>query len=120
MHGSCQESLICVATFIYDEPSKIALVEYKACDYSSFSIYMFLEKNDAMMDEANYTHMIELGRKGYTREALDEKKAFLGVYVLRTNDTASSAKDIFHVVQEQTEDRYFLQFLLNVQHNVDF
>ena len=48
-----------------------------------------------MRDEASYTHMIELGRKGYTQEALDAKNAFFGVYVLRTNDIASPAKDIF-------------------------
>ena len=86
------DDLSYIASFIYDEPDRIALIEYKACRHGDHIVYLFHHKDESMRDEVNYIHMIELGRKGYTREALDEKKAFFGLYVLRTNDTASSAK----------------------------
>ena len=89
------DDLSYTASFTYDEPGKIALVEYKACRHGDYIVYVFHDKDEDMRDEANYTHMIELGRKGYTRKALDKKKVFFGVYVLMTNDTTSPAKDIF-------------------------
>ena len=108
------------STFTYDEPGKISLVEYKACDHDGFRVYVFHDKDEAMRDEANYTHMIELGRKGYTKEALEAKKAFFGVYVLRTNDTASPARDIFMWYKRRWRIETFYNFFSNVQHDEDF
>lgn len=119
----CKEAvadLIYTASFTYDEPGKIALVEYKVCDHGGFRVYVFHDKDEAMRDEANYTHMIELGRKGYTEEALDEKKPFFGLYVLRTNDSRSPAKDIFMWYKRRWRIETFYDFFSNVQHDEDF
>ena len=89
------DDLSYTASFTYNESGKIALVEYKAYRHGDYIVYVFHDKDEDMRDETNYTHMIELGRKGYTREALDKKKVFFGVYVLMTNDTTFPAKDIF-------------------------
>ena len=108
-------------SFTYDEPGKIVLVEYKACEHDGFCIYVFHDKDEAMRDEANYTHMIELGRKGYTQEALDDKKPFFGVYVLRTNDKEAPAKDIFMWYKRRWRiETSFYSFFSNVQHDEDF
>ena len=64
--------------------------------------------------------MIELGRKGYTEEALDEKKPFFGLYVLRTNDSRSPAKDIFMWYKRRWRIETFYDFFSNVQHDEDF
>ena len=107
-------------SFTYDEPGKIALVEYKSCDYDGFRVYVLHDKDEAMRDEANYAHMMELGRKGYTREALDDKKAFFGLYILRTNDKESPAKDIFMWYKRRWRIETFYNFFSNVQHDEDF
>ncbi len=107
-------------SFTYDEPGKIALVEYKCHDYGHCRVYVFHDKDEAARDEANYMHMIELGRKGYTKEALDDKRAFLGLYVLRTNDKASPAKDIFMWYKRRWRIETFYNFFSNIQHDEDF
>ena len=119
----CKEAvadLSYTGAFTYDEPGRIALVEYKVCVHGDYSVYVFHDKEEAMRDEANYTHMIELGRNGYTMEALKEKKAFFGVYVLRTNDTASPARDIFMWYKRRWRIETFYNFFSNVQHDEDF
>ena len=67
----------------YDEQNKIALVEYKVCNHGDYFIYVFPDMDEAMRDGANNNHMIELGHNGYTRKALEKKKAFLGVYIIQ-------------------------------------
>lgn len=51
-------------------------MEYKACEHVVYIVYMFYNKDEGIRDETNY--MVELGRKGYTQNAIDEKKVFLG------------------------------------------
>lgn len=107
-------------SFTYNEPGKIALVEYKVREYDGYRVYVFRDKDEAARDEASYTHMIELGRNGYTREALEEKKDFFGVYVLRTNDSTSQAKDIFMWYKRRWRMETFYDFFSNVKRDEDF
>lgn len=119
----CREAvadLLYTSTFTYDEPGRIALVEYKTVEKDGFRVYVFHDKDEAERDEANYVHMIELGRNGYTEKALAAKRPLLGVYVLRTNDTVSSAKDIFLLYKRRWRIETFYNYFSNVQKDEDF
>lgn len=66
--------------------------------------------------ESNYVHQIEIGKKGYTDEGFEKAKRFFGVYVLRTNATAMSAKEVFSWYKKRWHIEIFYNYFSNEEH----
>lgn len=118
--AECKDSvkdLSYTGLFSYDEVGKIAAIEYKECEQEDGSvIYVFRDTCEAVKMEANYVHQIEMGKKGYTDEGLGKAKPFFGVYVLRTNASAMSAKEVFSWYKKRWHIETFYNYFSNEEH----
>ena len=93
--------------------SKHTRIEYMQLNISDKeSVYVFRDIGENSKCIYNYTHCIELGKPGYTKEVLEKQRENFGVYVLQSN-SYKEAKEIFYTYKQRWGIETFYQYLKN-------
>ena len=99
--------------FCYECGSKHTRIEYMQLNISDKeSAYVFRDIDENSKCIYNYTHCIELGKPGYTKEVLEKQRENFGVYVLQSN-SYKEAKEIFYTYKQRWGIETFYQYLKN-------
>lgn len=99
--------------FSYATERKATVIEYSKKEYGTFCVYAFRDKDEALMQESNYLRYLEQGKKGYTPEGLESNRKWFGVYVLQTNLTDKSPKEVFELYKKRWKIETFYNYFKN-------
>ncbi len=91
--------------------SRIEHMEVKLNEMESVYVFRDIEENSRTI--YNYMRCIELGKDGYTKKGMEEKKEFFGVYVLQTN-SGLDPQEAFCAYKARWGIETFYQHIKNV------
>ena len=101
-------------SFYYRSGRKYARIEYTSQKISDLeTVYVFRDIDENEKCHFNYQHSIDLGKKGYTQEKLEQFKETFGVYVLQSN-AAKNAEEIFTCYKKRWGIETMYQYMKNI------
>lgn len=90
--------------------ARILYYERQVSDKVRVLVFKDIDENEK--SRYNFQHNIDLGKKGYTQEKLEEMEEFFGVYVFQTN-SKKTPKEIFEAYKKRWGIETFYQYLKN-------
>jgi transposase len=124
--GNCSDCKDAVADlsytgiFVYEGNGKLVTVDWKRMDRDDCRVYVFRDKDEAAKKCTNYLLEMNQGKKNYTLEGYGKMKDYFGVYVLRTNDMAMAAEDVFAWYKKRWNIETFYNYFKNDADCSDF
>ena len=104
--------------FLYKTNKHSARVFYKEEtikkeDNSTYKVYLFKNVDENNRLCTSYLENLSEGRKGYTQDTYNKLSQWFGTIVLRTNDLAKEAKDIFNSYKRRWNIETYYDYLKN-------
>lgn len=99
--------------FIYRRGKKSSVIEYKDEIIDNVRVVTYRDLNESAAEQENYLMHLERGDKGYTKQAFEEYKDFMGVTVLQTNCKSEMAKEIYELYKKRWSIETFYNYFKN-------
>lgn len=99
--------------FAYASGRKATVIEYSKKEYGSFCVYVFRDKDEALLQEGNYLRHLEQGKQGYTLEGLEKNRDWFGVYILQTNLPDKAPNEVFGLYKKRWKIETYYNYFKN-------